>query len=137
MDLKQFLHPDLSAEIREDNWVYKLHAVLIQSGDPETGHYYAYIKPKVDGGWLKYDDDRVTRVLDRQVLEDGFGGDAYSNGVDPQVGARRNMMRPATSAYLLVYIREKMVHDIMRDISEDDIPLPRRKLSFMPTDFIG
>ena len=34
--------------------------VLVHSGGVHGGHYYAYIRPRLDSQWLKFDDERVT-----------------------------------------------------------------------------
>ncbi|KAG8763667.1 hypothetical protein FRC11_014280 [Ceratobasidium sp. 423] len=77
IDLGEFL--DETAD-KTQSWVYKLHGVLVHSGDLHGGHYFALIKPDRDTRWLKYDDDRVTPVTDREVLEENYGGE-LSNGL--------------------------------------------------------
>ena len=53
--------------------VYRLHAVLVHSGGVHGGHYYAFIRP--DGvNWLKFDDERVTKVEQNKAMDDQFGG---------------------------------------------------------------
>ncbi|KAK3059806.1 hypothetical protein LTS18_010022, partial [Coniosporium uncinatum] len=46
---------------RSEPWIYRLHSVLVHSGDLNAGHYYAFIKPNKEEGFLRFDDDRVTR----------------------------------------------------------------------------
>ena len=85
---------------------YRLHSVLVHSGDVDAGHYYAYVRqddslgsPEAEaaaavaakaaagevvqeGGanWFKYDDDMVTRVPELDMLEDSFGPPAEEGG---------------------------------------------------------
>jgi hypothetical protein len=56
---------------------------------------------------LKFDDDRVTPALDREVFEENFGNN--------------NSTRP-TSAYALIYIRTSMMDQILAPVTESDIP---------------
>jgi ubiquitin carboxyl-terminal hydrolase 7 len=109
---------------RSQSWVYKLHGVLVHSGDLHGGHYFALIKPDRETRWLKYDDDRVTPVTDKEVLEENYGGEP-TNGAMP---APRNQQQRAaavkrfTNAYMLVYVRESAIDDILAPWNEKDTP---------------
>lgn len=119
IDLGEFL--DANAD-RSKPWNYKLHGVLVHSGDLHGGHYFALIKPDRETRWLKFDDDRVTPVTDREVLEENYGGEAM-NGVTPTV--QRNQVRPIkrfTNAYMLVYIRESAINEVLQSFTEEDTP---------------
>jgi hypothetical protein len=102
--------------------VYKLHGVLVHSGDLHGGHYFALIKPDQKERWLKFDDDRVTPVTDKEVLEENYGGEAL-NGVPP--AQPRTQVRAAkrfTNAYMLVYIREAQMDEVLPPFKEEDTP---------------
>ena len=87
---------------------YKLLAVLVHSGNVHGGHYFAYIRP--DGvNWLKFDDETVTRVSEREAIEDNWG-----------VSTTPTRLRLA-NAYMLVYVRASEWDSIMCDVTEDDI----------------
>ncbi|KAJ7046714.1 hypothetical protein C8F04DRAFT_1307881 [Mycena alexandri] len=118
IDLGEFL--DSNAD-RSQPWVYKLHGVLVHSGDLHGGHYFALIKPDRDTRWLKYDDDRVTPVTDKEVLEENYGGEAH--GLPPS--AQRNQVRAMkrfTNAYMLVYIRESAIDEVLAPFTDEDTP---------------
>jgi ubiquitin carboxyl-terminal hydrolase 7 len=118
IDLAEFL--DETAD-KTQSWVYKLHGVLVHSGDLHGGHYFALIKPDRETRWLKYDDDRVTPVTDREVLEENYGGE-LSNGL---VNNQRNPVRQLkrfTNAYMLVYIRESAIDEVLAPFTEKDTP---------------
>jgi ubiquitin carboxyl-terminal hydrolase 7 len=119
IDLDEFL--DESAD-RSQPWIYKLHGVLVHSGDLHGGHYFACIKPDASSRWLKFDDDRVTPVTDREVLEENYGGEVL-NGVPPTL--QRNQVRSMkrfSNAYMLVYIREAATEDVLPPFKEEDTP---------------
>jgi ubiquitin carboxyl-terminal hydrolase 7 len=103
---------------RSESWIYHLHGVLVHSGDLNAGHYYAFLKPTKDGHYYKFDDDRVTRATTREALEENFGGDyQQANG---NVGHRNPYTRGwsskrSMSAYMLVYIRETRVDQVLID----------------------
>ncbi|KAF9052946.1 hypothetical protein BJ165DRAFT_1413298 [Panaeolus papilionaceus] len=119
IDLAEFLDP--SAD-RSQPWVYKLHGVLVHSGDLHGGHYFALIKPDNETRWLKFDDDRVTPVTDKEVLEENYGGEAL-NGIPPTL--QRNQARTIkrfTNAYMLVYIRESAIDEVLPPLLPEDTP---------------
>jgi ubiquitin carboxyl-terminal hydrolase 7 len=119
--LAEFL--DESAD-RSQSYLYKLHGVLVHSGDLHGGHYFALIKPDRETRWLKYDDDRVTPVTDKEVLEENYGGEIM-NGVLSQVQQRnqaRNAVKRFTNAYMLVYIRDSAIDEVLAPFTEMDTP---------------
>ncbi|KAL4753186.1 hypothetical protein BDW72DRAFT_169487 [Aspergillus terricola var. indicus] len=108
-----------------ESWVYQLHGVLVHSGDLNAGHYFAFLKPTKDGFWYRFDDDRVTRATEKEVLEENYGGEyELPNGA---VGVRQPYTRGlstkrSTNAYMLVYVRKSRVDDVLVPITKDDVP---------------
>lgn len=123
--------PYLSADAdRSEPYIYKLHGVLVHSGDFNAGHYYAFLKPTKDGPFYKFDDDRVTRVTMKEVLEENFGGDYNmpngANGVrNPYT--RTLSTKRSMSAYMLVYIRESRLDEVLLPVTKEDAPAHLRK----------
>lgn len=96
--------------------------MLVHSGDRYGGHYFALIKPDRETRWLKFDDDKVTPVTDREVLEENYGGEPL-NGITPPL--QRNQVRAMkrfTNAYMLVYIRESATEEILSTWKDEDTP---------------
>ncbi|KAB5596509.1 Ubiquitin carboxyl-terminal hydrolase [Ceratobasidium theobromae] len=118
IDLAEFL--DETAD-KTQSWVYKLHGVLVHSGDLHGGHYFALIKPDRETRWLKYDDDRVTPVTDREVLEENYGGELTNGLVNNQRNPVRQLKR-FTNAYMLVYIRDTAIDEVLAPFTEKDTP---------------
>ena len=55
--------------------VYRLHSVLVHSGGPNGGHYYAFIRPLCNDQWLRFDDERVTKVsVSQSVFTNPYHG---------------------------------------------------------------
>ena len=118
IDLQEFLDP--SAD-KSKPWVYRLAGVLVHSGDLHGGHYFALIKPDRDTRWLKFDDDRVTPVTDKEVLEENYGGEPL-NGLPTMQRNQVRAMKRFTNAYMLVYIRESAMDDVLAPFTEEDTP---------------
>ncbi|KAL7064088.1 hypothetical protein AAHC03_05089 [Spirometra sp. Aus1] len=104
--LDRFLrHPEPS--------VYILHAVLVHSGDNHGGHYVAYINPRGDNTWYKFDDDVVSRSTRKEAINMNYGGTDSEHGY---------MFKHCTNAYMLVYIRRSALPTVLRPLSTADIP---------------
>ncbi|XP_033118944.1 ubiquitin carboxyl-terminal hydrolase 7-like [Anneissia japonica] len=106
LDLTPFL-----SDPEETPSTYTLHAVLVHSGDNHGGHYVVFINPKGDGKWCKFDDDVVSRCTRQEAIDNNFGG----NDDDLSV-------RHCTNAYMLVYIRDSCLDDILQPVTDEDIP---------------
>lgn len=119
IDLKDYIDQTIPA--KDENWVYKLHGVLVHSGDLHGGHYFALIKPDRNTRWLKFDDDRVTPVTDKEVLEENYGGEALNHLPALQRNQARAMKR-FTNAYMLVYIRDIAIDEVLAPFTDDDTP---------------
>ncbi len=95
-------------------------SVLVHSGDVHGGHYSAFIKPQKDAEkgrqWFKFDDDKVTPVTLRDVYEENFGGEA------PHLKPGMKPVKRFTNAYMLVYIRESAMDEILSAVTEANIP---------------
>ncbi|PLN77676.1 ubiquitin C-terminal hydrolase [Aspergillus taichungensis] len=110
---------------KSEPWIYELHGVLVHSGDLNAGHYYAFLKPTKDGHWYRFDDDRVTRATDKEVLEENYGGEyELANGA---AGVRQPYTRGLSTkrsmnAYMLVYVRKTKLDEVLLPITKDEIP---------------
>ncbi|KDQ18041.1 hypothetical protein BOTBODRAFT_29357 [Botryobasidium botryosum FD-172 SS1] len=123
IDLAEFLeNPD-----ERESHVYKLHGVLVHSGDLHGGHYFALIKPDRDTRWLKFDDDRVTPVTDKEVMEENYGGEALNGIIPAQQRTQVRAMKRFTNAYMLVYIRDTAIDEILAPFTEADTPAHLKK----------
>lgn len=120
IDLKDYI--DQTIPEKDEDWNYKLHGVLVHSGDLHGGHYFALLKPDRDTRWLKFDDDRVTPVTDKEVLEENYGGEALNGLPASQQRNQVRAMKRFTNAYMLVYIRETAIDEILAPFTEEDTP---------------
>lgn len=114
--------------------LFKLHSVLVHSGSTHGGHYYAFSRP--DGcQWLRFDDEKVTKVESQVAIEQQFGADPHStaDGNSILTAAPLDMPRQTThyfgiraskysSAYMLLYVREDDWNNIMCPVTDSDIP---------------
>jgi len=120
IDLGEFL--DGTAD-RTKPWEYELHSVFVHSGNLRCGRNHVLIKPDRSTRWLKFDNDRVTPVTDREVLEENYGGGPLK-GAEPQTQEDQdNEMEMSTNAYILAYIRKAAFDEVMAPLTEEDTPL--------------
>ena len=89
---------------------YVLHAVLAHSGDWEDGHYVSYIDPLCQGRFYKFDDEVVTECTVKEAVQFNYGG------------RLSGLTSGASSACMLVYIRQSSLENIFCPVTEDDIP---------------
>lgn len=118
IDLGEFLDEDAD---KLEPHLYRLYGVLVHSGDLHGGHYFALIKPDDDTRWLKFDDDRVTHVTNKEVLDDNYGGES-TNGLLQHQRAQVRTIKRFTNAYMLVYIRVSKLGDVLAPFTEADTP---------------
>ncbi|KAJ3029473.1 UNVERIFIED_CONTAM: hypothetical protein HDU68_012053 [Siphonaria sp. JEL0065] len=108
---------------------YWLYGVLVHSGDLTGGHYCAFLRPnKTADKWYKFDDDRVTPCLHREVFEDNFGGESL---VALKHAAQLQLQQPNitipkptkrfTNAYMLIYMRDEDSETIFAPLGNDDV----------------
>ncbi len=136
LDLNRFLHvppvapgepPPPPPDAR-----YLLHSVVVHSGDASRAHNYMFVRPNVVTGgssngdyWLRFTEDRVTRVERVEAVEGNFGvgggdQDSGNNGLNNEslwTAARRR-----SSARVLVYVRAADVDKVMCAVTESDFP---------------
>ena len=116
-DLDEFLDAGVD---RSQPRIYKLHGVVVHSDGPHGGRYWVMIKPDRETQWLKFDDDRVTPVTDKEVLDESYGEEALS-GVPPDLQRNQpRVLKGFTNAYMLVYIRGSAIDEVLAPCTVDD-----------------
>lgn len=129
---RKYLVPEADKSVRNK---YRLHSVLVHSGGINGGHYYAFIKPDLkdadDAQWYKFDDEHVTKQSAEQAVMDQYGSRGTAANVDSDMDADDDSsnMRIApnlrftkvSSAYMLVYIRESDMDQILCDATKEHL----------------
>ena len=120
-DGRKYLTDDADTSIVN---VYRLHSVLVHSGGPNGGHYYAFIRPLGSDDWFRFDDERVTKAKEKEATEGQFGGHEHQTppGHTPQWKFPK-----ISNAYMLVYIRESSIPEINVELTQDDVALHVRR----------
>lgn len=144
LDVKPYLSD--TADMSE-SYIYCLHGVLVHSGDMNAGHYYAFIKPEKNGDFYKFDDDRVTRATKKEAMDENFGGDYGQNPSGGDVKMQNPFSRTwstkrSMSAYMLVYVRQSRLDQVLLSSDQVNAPEHLRKselllLFILFTDNIG
>lgn len=92
---------------------YMLHAVLVHSGDNHGGHYVVFINTDGKGKWCKFDDDVVSCCKKEEAINQNYGGDDDDMNLNT---------RNCSNAYMLVYIRESELKNVLQEVKAEDIP---------------
>lgn len=87
--------------------------MLVHSGDNHGGHYVVFINPRGDGKWCKFDDDVVSRCSKNEAIEHNYGGHEEDMNLT---------VKHCTNAYMLVYIRDSELSNVLQEVTDHDIP---------------
>lgn len=68
-------------------------------------------------------------MTDREVLEENYGGEML-NGLVPSQRNPARAMKRFTNAYMLVYIRDSAIDEVLAPFSEKDTPPHLSKFVF-------
>lgn len=121
LDLNRFVVPGIGSEAAAAvDYTYKLHSVLVHSGNDQRGHYYVYIC--IHNQWYKFNDQLVTKVRRKEAMDDAFGDGEQQQCTPP----KRWRSDSSASAYMLVYVRQSMWDALMRPILNVPEQLLRR-----------
>lgn len=63
--------------------------------------------------WCKFDDDVVSRCTKQEAIDHNFGGHDEDMSMT---------VKHCTNAYMLVYIRASELHNVLQEVTEEDIP---------------
>ena len=63
--------------------------------------------------WCKFDDDVVSRCTKREAIEHNYGGQDEDMSM---------AVKHCTNAYMLVYIRNSELENVLQEVKEEDIP---------------
>ncbi|CAG8767861.1 28967_t:CDS:10, partial [Racocetra persica] len=106
IDLQKYLSPDAD---RSKSYKYSLHGVFIHEDCHDdyldNNRYFALLRPEKNRRWKKFADDRVTLVTEKKVLDDNYCGNDSMN------------------VYMLVYIRDYDIDEVLSPIIPDDMPI--------------
>lgn len=135
IDLSPYLDEDLPEGVKQENWNYKLHGVLVHQGSISNGHYYAMIKPLAnEDRWFRFEDDKVWKVTKYQAFDENFGANELSQEEFfslSKTEQAENLIRRSTSAYMLVYYRET---DLALILPDNDEEIDKHVPSFIPVE---
>ncbi|XP_055383712.1 ubiquitin carboxyl-terminal hydrolase 7-like [Condylostylus longicornis] len=115
IDLSEYLVTEDSPNDEEHKVAkYKLHAILVHSGDNHGGHYVVYINVDAKDKWYKFDDEVVSIVTSKEAIEQNYG-------IKQEDKAKTNNTKIYSSAYMLSYIKIPDIPEILKEINETDI----------------
>jgi ubiquitin carboxyl-terminal hydrolase 7 len=105
----------------EEDYRYSLHSVVVHKGTVNQGHYFAFIKPEVDGKWYMFNDEIVREADEHEVFEFNYGGANKIYRHKDRGNIVEIPQRADANAYILVYIKKTSENLILDKISEGDV----------------
>eukprot|EP00698_Gefionella_okellyi_P015223 TRINITY_DN4295_c0_g4_i1.p1 TRINITY_DN4295_c0_g4~~TRINITY_DN4295_c0_g4_i1.p1 ORF type:complete len:323 (+),score=56.08 TRINITY_DN4295_c0_g4_i1:48-971(+) len=99
---------NMSKFVRGDAGVdhmYLLQSVLVHLGRADAGCNFTYARGS-DGAWYCYRDDKVRQCTEQEAVEHSYGSDTTA----------------APVAMRLLYVRESEAEQLLRPITEDEVP---------------
>ncbi|KAH0806153.1 Clan CA, family C19, ubiquitin hydrolase-like cysteine peptidase [Histomonas meleagridis] len=110
------LSPYLAKDSKGKPSVFELFGVLVHSGSAFAGHYYSFLRTKLDDQWYEFDDSDVTKTTEEKAINDNFGGEYQS--ITRNVWKREK----SYSAYILIYVRKDAEHEVYTEIPNETVP---------------
>ena len=121
LDLNPYMS-ESSKFFQKDN-LYTLHSIVVHKGSANSGHYFSFIRPGIEDFWLKFNDDIVRPANKFEVYNNNYGGILRQYKHKGKGDVVENNILSEANAYILVYIRNSMRENILKPVTENDIPL--------------
>ncbi len=103
------------------NYHYSLYSVVVHKGTIDRGHYYAFMKPENGDQWFQFNDEIVRKSDLYEVFDNNYGGN-YKIYKHSERGIINEITHKSDgNAYLLVYIRNDLVGEILQKVTEEDV----------------
>jgi len=67
-------------------------------------------------------------VTDREVLEENYGGPSLNDVIAQRQGDQVKVMDRLTNAYMLVYVRETVIDEVLAPLASGDVSMCLSKL---------
>ncbi|KAK2875119.1 hypothetical protein FQN49_001764 [Arthroderma sp. PD_2] len=121
LDMAKYLSDEVD---KSEPCSYMLFGVVVHASSRAGAHYYTFIRPKPDGQFYKFDDDRVTPATLKEAMNDNYGVSAVkpptpAKVLEPYHNASRYQEKTAT---ILIYIRKSDADNTLADVLQSDIP---------------
>jgi len=111
--------------------LYTLHSIVVHKGSANSGHYYCFIRPRLEDIWFKFNDDFVKPANKNEVFNINYGGVIKQYRHKGRGEIVESNLSSEANAYILVYIKNNMREEILKPITLNDIPLSlKQKFDF-------
>jgi len=107
--------------IKKIEYEYSLYSVVVHKGTIDRGHYYAFIKPEKGNQWYQFNDEIVRKADLYEVFDNNYGGH-FKIYKHKEKGIINEITQKSDgSAYLLVYVRNDLLGEILQKVTLDDV----------------
>eukprot|EP01138_Halocafeteria_seosinensis_P000815 gb/GECG01000836.1/.p1 GENE.gb/GECG01000836.1/~~gb/GECG01000836.1/.p1 ORF type:complete len:3386 (+),score=415.52 gb/GECG01000836.1/:1-10158(+) len=99
---KQGCEKDAGSQ-EQAHYEYRLAGVVCHVGTAGAGHYYSFIRDRVNGNWYEFNDSIIRPFDPSKLEEETFGGSSDSMYLSTSWATDSMMSDSSRNAYLLVY----------------------------------
>ena len=120
LNLEKYMYKTNQLQDSNEN-LYSLHSVVVHKGSPNSGHYYAYIKPTIKDDWIQFNDEIVKPADKYEVFDNNFGGTNKYYKLKPKSEISEINYSFESNAYILVYVKKSMRKNILNPLKKENV----------------
>jgi ubiquitin carboxyl-terminal hydrolase 7 len=120
LNLEKYMYKTNQLQDSNEN-LYSLHSVVVHKGSPNSGHYYAYIKPTIKDDWIQFNDEIVKPADKYEVFDNNFGGTNKYYKLKPKSEISEINYSFESNAYILVYVKKSMRKNILDPLKKENV----------------
>merc|ERR1712130_907882 len=104
----------------KEYYEYELSGIVVHTGSAEAGHYYSYIKDRVNAEWNEFNDSLIKSFDLKYLDNDCYGGKKKVKSSANWGGDWEHDQDKIKNAYILVYDRKTYLDPIHDDDKKDN-----------------
>jgi len=121
INLENYMYNKTNQVYDPNENLFSLHSVVVHKGSPNSGHYYAYIKPTIEDNWIQFNDEIVKPADKYEVFDNNFGGTNKYFKLKAKAEISESNYSFESNAYILVYVKKSMRKSILDPLKIEQV----------------